>query len=94
MSELRHDPVQKRWVIIATERASRPQDFHLEKGTWSGREVCPFCPGHEEATPPQIRTFPNPDRPGQWLVRVVSNKFPALRIEGDLDRAPRGSTTG
>lgn len=90
MSELRHDPVQKRWVIIATERASRPQDFHLEKGNWTGREACPFCQGHEEATPPQIRAFMDPSRPGRWLVRVVSNKFPALRIEGDLERAAVG----
>ena len=27
MPELRKDPVTGRWVIIATERAKRPQDF-------------------------------------------------------------------
>jgi UDPglucose--hexose-1-phosphate uridylyltransferase len=92
MPELRHDPVQKRWVIISTERASRPQEFLVDrsKGATSGRETCPFCPGHEESTPPQIHSFPDPASPDAWKVRVVANKFPALRIEGDLERAAVG----
>jgi UDPglucose--hexose-1-phosphate uridylyltransferase len=90
MPELRHDPVQKRWVIIATERASRPQEFKIDRAMGSGRDQCPFCPGHEEATPPQIRTFPDTSNTAAWKVRVVSNKFPALRVEGDLERAAVG----
>jgi UDPglucose--hexose-1-phosphate uridylyltransferase len=92
MPELRHDPVQKRWVIISTERASRPQEFLVDraKGGTAGRESCPFCAGHEESTPPQIHAFADPSAPGAWKVRVVANKFPALRIEGDLERAAVG----
>lgn len=92
MPELRHDPIQKRWVIIATERAKRPSDFigEHEKDTQS---QCPFCPGFEDKTPPEIFAFRNgtwPNTPG-WFVRTVANRFPALKIEGDLDRAAEGT---
>lgn len=89
MSELRHDPIQNRWVIIATERAFRPSDF--EAPATSRREVsfCPFCEGHEDRTPPEILAYrepgSEPNGPG-WKVRVIPNKFPALRIEGPLNR--------
>jgi UDPglucose--hexose-1-phosphate uridylyltransferase len=92
MPELRHDPIQKRWVIIATERARRPSDFQVPKETDDGAK-CPFCSGNEQTTPPEISAFRDhaagPNAPG-WKVRVVSNKYPALRIEGDLERAAVG----
>lgn len=91
MPELRHDPIQKRWVIIATERARRPSDFRIERDTAADGK-CPFCYGNEGMTPPEIRVVRDgsvPNSPG-WKVRVVPNKFPALRIEGDLDRAAAG----
>ena len=90
MPELRKDPITQEWVIIATERARRPSDFtHLtiaepDKPEYS--PTCPFCPGKELMTPPEILAF----RQGReanapdWWVRVVPNKFPALAIEGDL----------
>jgi UDPglucose--hexose-1-phosphate uridylyltransferase len=92
MPELRHDPIQKRWVIIATERSSRPDDFpRLEESALEG--FCPFCEGNESKTPPEITAIrangSRPDQPG-WQVRVVPNKFPALRIEGGLDRKGLG----
>jgi len=77
MPEIRKDPVFGRWVIIASERGLRPNEFR------SGAEVpsCPFCPGHEELTPPAIYTLP--DGNGGWRLRVVRNKYPALVSEGD-----------
>ncbi len=48
--------------------------------------LCPFCPGHEGLTPPEIVAFRNgspPNGPG-WDLRVIPNKFPALRIEGQM----------
>jgi len=93
MPELRHDPIQKRWVIIATERARRPSDFHPEPKDGAPAGFCPFCEGNEDKTPPEIFAVRGPggreNGPG-WDVRVVANKFPALRIEGDLDRAGVG----
>jgi UDPglucose--hexose-1-phosphate uridylyltransferase len=89
MSELRHDPIQRRWVIIATERSRRPSDFHAPVEAPGPGAFCPFCEGNEAKTPPEITAVrtngSRPDTPG-WSVRVVPNKFPALGIEGDLER--------
>ncbi len=93
MPELRKDPVVGRWVIISTERAKRPKDFKFapEEKHITPQE-CPFCPGNESATPPEIyavRENSTPNSPG-WSLRVIPNKFPALRIEGDLNRRGEG----
>ncbi|MBN8729782.1 MAG: galactose-1-phosphate uridylyltransferase [Acidobacteria bacterium] len=92
MPELRKDPVTGRWVIIATERARRPMDFHREPVKIQGARLCPFCPGQELKTPPEVLSFRDTggaNAPG-WRVRVVPNKFPALRVEGQLDREGEG----
>ena len=100
MPQLRKDPVLGRWVIIATERARRPSDFKAEpgeaalKGEPEPQEgPCPFCEGNEHMTPPEIIAFRDegsrPDGPG-WRVRVVPNKYPALQIEGNLDKRGLG----
>ncbi len=92
MPELRHDPIQKRWVIIASERGSRPDDFPV-KHEEPIDGFCPFCEGNESKTPPEITAIRhNGSGPNQagWEVRVVPNKFPALRIEGNLDRKGMG----
>ena len=50
--------------------------------------TCPFCPGHESMTPPEVyaeRPDGSSENGPDWTVRVVSNKYPALQIEGDLD---------
>ena len=92
MPELRKDPITDRWVIISTERGKRPIDWQSEpKSTRGG--FCPFCPGNEDKTPPEIISRPNKDsllNESSWRVRVVSNKFPALQIEGDLNRRGEG----
>ena len=93
MSELRKDPIVGRWVIISTERGNRPSDWVSETKVQAGG-FCPFCPGNEDKTPPEIMAIrPNglqPDNPG-WDIRVVPNKFPALQIEGDLCRKGEGN---
>src|SRR5512141_1918152 len=96
LPELRKDPVVGRWVIISTDRAKRPTDFAREQMKMKGG-FCPFCYGNESKTPPEILAYrPNPnggppvkDSPG-WSVRVVPNKFPALGIEGNLNRRAEG----
>lgn len=85
MSELRWDPLKEHWVIIAAERGRRPRDYHMEPHT-PHSEVCPFCYGFEGKTPPEIfsiRSYGEPNNPG-WLVRVIPNKYPALRVEGEV----------
>jgi UDPglucose--hexose-1-phosphate uridylyltransferase len=94
MPELRRDPVTGRWVIIASERAKRPQDFIREPVKLKGG-FCPFCPGNEAKTPLEILAY-RPESAGNgkngpgWMVRVVPNKYPALEIEADLDRNAEG----
>ena len=98
MSEFRRDRVSGRWVIIAPERAARPTDFPVERRYGVGG-FCPFCEGHEDKTPPEVaalRSDPQQaNRPG-WRVRVVPNRFPALRPDAPLevvgDAACRGMT--
>jgi UDPglucose--hexose-1-phosphate uridylyltransferase len=93
LPELRKDPITGRWVIISTERGKRPVDFVRESVTIKGSANCPFCPGNEGKTPPEIlaygRNGNGRDTPG-WSLRVVPNKFPALGIEGGLDREGEG----
>ncbi|MEK7866654.1 MAG: galactose-1-phosphate uridylyltransferase [Planctomycetota bacterium] len=92
MPELRKDPVIGRWVIIASERSKRPVDFR--QPTMPPRQgPCPFCDGNEVATPPEIlglRTPGSKQNDRGWRLRVVPNKFPALMIEGDLDKRGEG----
>jgi UDPglucose--hexose-1-phosphate uridylyltransferase len=92
MTDLRKDPVTGRWVIISTLRQKRPSDFQIEPVTTRPDELCPFCEGHESKTPPEILAYRNGSQPNSagWDVRVVPNKFPALRVEGNLDREGEG----
>ena len=92
MPELRKDPVVGRWVIISTERSRRPTSFVPETHEKKPHS-CPFCAGHEDRTPPEvfaIRPEGGPANGPGWTVRVVPNKFPALQIEGQLDRRAEG----
>jgi len=92
MPELRYDPLQHRWVIIATERETRPSDLH-ETTKYNRVRTCPFCEGQESSTPPEVWAIrdPNtsPNSPG-WKVRVVPNKYPALMIEAKGKRIGMG----
>jgi UDPglucose--hexose-1-phosphate uridylyltransferase len=84
MSELRWDPLKLHWVIIATERGRRPQDFHVNEEK-KGMTACPFCYGNEDKTPPEIFAIRPSGLPNDanWRVRVIPNKYPALRVEGE-----------
>src|SRR4051794_28130405 len=93
MPELRRDPVTGRWVIISTDRQKRPHDFLFERSASLGRERCPFCSGRETMTPPEVLAY----RPGGgeantpgWELRVVPNKYPALQVEGTVERTGDG----
>ena len=65
------NPATGKWVILATNRANRPSAV-------KGREpTCPFCPGRENLTPPEVFRVGSggKDKPG-WQIRVVPNKYP------------------
>jgi UDPglucose--hexose-1-phosphate uridylyltransferase len=84
--EYRRCPVTGRWVVLAPERALRPIQLphgqpHLRRDA-AGSGVCPFCPGNEAMVPAEVFAVRDagtpPDGPG-WKLRVVPNKFPAVR---------------
>ena len=88
MPELRQNFFTKEWVIIATERAKRPKELarqRPDKTLASLVPTCPFCPGSEDKTPPEVLRIPV-DATGRWQVRVVPNKFSALAREAQPTR--------
>jgi len=89
MPELRKDPILGRWIIIAKERSRRPTDFVIQEHVVKGG-FCPLCPGNENTTPAEVLAYGrNPSQPDNspgWELRVVPNKYPALVIEGDLNK--------
>jgi len=82
MPELRQNFFTKEWVIIATERAKRPEELATHRAAQQVPEfveTCPFCPGNESKTPPEVMRTPVCG--GPWDVRVIPNKFAALSSE-------------
>ncbi|MFY9447617.1 MAG: DUF4931 domain-containing protein [Dethiobacteria bacterium] len=101
LPEFRRDIISGQWVIIAADRVKRPETFAC-KGKYEidhaalpeRMESCPFCPGNEGMTPPEVlalgRREGTPDSPG-WRVRVVPNMFPAVRAgDGSAGEARPG----
>jgi UDPglucose--hexose-1-phosphate uridylyltransferase len=90
MPQLRKDPMTNRWVIVNVER---PQmQFAAEPHNKSSK-VCPFCQGNEYMTTAEIMVLGRKEgskNVSNWLVRVVSNKFPALRIEENTQKLAVG----
>jgi UDPglucose--hexose-1-phosphate uridylyltransferase len=70
------DPTTGRPVLMAPSRQQRP----FLTGRPTAASPCPFCPGNERATPPEVDAFraagTAADAPG-WSVRVFPNKYPA-----------------
>ena len=93
MNYLRKDPTRGQWVLV------RPKG-EVPLAT----DECPFCPGGESRTPPEIAAYRKegsaPDGPG-WTVRVIPEIDPYFRIEPGVVRegvglydkvSPRGAT--
>lgn len=89
MPELRRNLVTGEWVVLASERAKRPEDFAHREGHHPGLPPyvasCPFCRGNESMTPP---TLAQAGEGTEWRVRVVRNAFGAF--SDSENPAPRG----
>ncbi len=89
MPEVRQDPLTGRRVIIAEDRAGRPDEFDAAPIRHIPID-CPFCVGNEDSTPQSLAQYPA--RPAPWQVRVVPNKYPATGVaaptEEAIDNAP------
>jgi UDPglucose--hexose-1-phosphate uridylyltransferase len=80
VNQLRLDPLSGRWVTVATDRAQRQALFVARQLTLDSLEgiPCPFCPGMKASAPPALEVH---GASGDWLVRVLPNRYPAF--EGD-----------
>lgn len=82
MSTLRQDPTTRQWVILAPRRGERPhRPVAVARPAQPERDpACPFCPGNEGETPPEVLRVPRegPD----WRVRAVPNLYGALGEDG------------
>jgi UDPglucose--hexose-1-phosphate uridylyltransferase len=89
MSTLRFDETTSDWVVFAPTRRLRPHDGHVASAAPPESRAqggCPFCPGNEAFTPPEIYAVRDSGDPSRWQVRVIPNKFPALTIEDNPQR--------
>lgn len=90
---LRKDPVTQRWVVVSPDRADLPSPELPPRPPGLPPEACPFCPGNEAQTGPEIHveraagTWPNASG---WSVRVVADRYPIFRIEGGLEKSAEG----
>ncbi len=92
-SQFRFDSLKQTWVIIATGRSARPDEFILPEEVQTEQD-CPFCLGNEHETPHEIYAVrsdgSNSDSTG-WEIRVVPNLYPALTVQPDeLGRTAEG----
>ncbi len=90
MPQFRQDVTTREWVIIATERAKRPDQFKSKdpkKEPPEHNPDCPFCTGNESKTPPP--SFLIGDE-ADWKVRVIPNKFAAVTPDGEPERVKKG----
>lgn len=78
MSQFRQNPISKHWVLIAPNRAKRPEQFGSEsvmnQQIPDNVESCPFCAGNESANR-EVARFPDNKN---WQLRIIKNKFEAL----------------
>jgi UDPglucose--hexose-1-phosphate uridylyltransferase len=88
VTELRKDWLSGRTVLLAENRALRPNEFAVAEAVVAAPHStgpCPFCPGQEGNTPPAVLV--QSDDAGKWRLRVVPNKFPAVDTRGDSPAA-------
>jgi UDPglucose--hexose-1-phosphate uridylyltransferase len=68
VTNVRRNLITGRPSLSAPARSLRPHAFGEP---FSADERCPFCPGNEADTPPEICRTGDP-----WRIRVVPNKYP------------------
>lgn len=92
MHEFRQNPATGEWVIIATERSKRPEDFKSKK---AGNKIllppydpaCPFCKGNKAEA--EASLYQIDDKEG-WQLRVLLNKYAALNDSENPERVADG----
>jgi len=86
VTEIRRNLITGEPVIFAPERAARPNAFAHES------DACPFCPGHEDETPPELARLPERGA-DPWRVRVFANKYPTIPQHEVIVESPSHDAT-
>ena len=100
-SELRQDIVTGDWVVIATGRAKRPEDF--SRAEYSTQKLadhldsdgCLFCDPKESGQEKDVLIYSKSD--GDWTLKVFPNKYPAFsrgKVPRSLEEGPYFAMTG
>ncbi len=94
-SELRQDIVTGDWVVIATGRAKRPNDFVKPDHFRTIDQDDPFEHPESSGQEKDVLIYRRDD--GDWSLRVFPNKYPAFsrgRVAKDLSEGPYFSMSG
>lgn len=88
MGEIRKDQVRDQWVVVNIDRVVKPRDLPVPRQGKSepAAGFCPFCPGNEAITPPEllaIRPEGSPANGTGWDMRAIPNKFTAFSLLTD-----------
>jgi UDPglucose--hexose-1-phosphate uridylyltransferase len=90
MSQFRKNPVSGEWVVIAPERAKRPDAVAPQ-----AKPACPFDHPQKSGNWPPLLEY---EDSGRWKAIVVPNKFPALKHQNtcppELKEGPYVSVAG
>lgn len=90
MPKLRQNPLTGDWVIIAPERAARPEDFakwQIKDADGVKAKDCVFCPGNR-AYKEKIEGL------GTEYVYVIPNRYPALVMNEHIVEEGHGLYSG
>ena len=85
MTEIRRNLITAEPILFAPERAARPNEFNVAPPPAA---ACPFCPGNESMTPPEIARSGDP-----WRVRVFPNKYPFAEHHEVIVESPQHDAT-
>ncbi len=77
MSELRQDLISGDWIILAADRAKRPEGLEKKKAKRvpAPRSTCPFEDLKKSGNWPPFLAYPTEKK---WRVALIPNKYPAL----------------
>lgn len=99
-SELRWDPLDRRWALVAPDRSQRPLDFLPPPRRLVDRKdaPCPFClvlAGHGQQTRIAERrrvrlSHDQRERLTEDVVLALANRFPVLSVETPTSRKAVG----
>lgn len=79
ISELRQDLVSGDWILIAPERASRPESLKRTKKekVFLPKTKCPFENPSKYGNQPPLLVYQNKGNT-DWFLQVIPNKYPAV----------------